>query len=241
MPFEGQPESGWPNAGRLSALNIRRAIDESLKRLQTDHIDLIQFHHVDRDTPWEEIWQACEVATQQGKIIYVGSSNFSGWHIAQAQAAAAQRNFLGLVSEQSFYNLLTRDIEREVIPAAQHYGLGIIPWSPLLGGLLGGVIKKERDGVRRYEGRAKEALETHRNQLTDYENLADDLGVEPGELGLAWLLHRPGITAPIIGPRTADQFDSAVHAVELKLEQGVMDRLDEIFPGYKTAPEDYAW
>ncbi|GAB3914375.1 oxidoreductase [Microlunatus endophyticus] len=240
MPFEGADDS-WPNAGKLSAVNIRRAIDESLKRLQTDHIDLIQFHHVDRDTPWEEIWQAMEVATQQGKIIYVGSSNFSGWHIAQAQAAAAQRNFLGLVSEQSFYNLMTRDIEREVIPAAQHYGLGIIPWSPLLGGLLGGVVKKEREGVRRYEGRAKEALEANRDALTDYENLADELGVEPGDLGLAWLLHRPGITAPIIGPRTADQFDSAVRAVELRLEQGVLDRLDEIFPGYKTAPEDYAW
>jgi aryl-alcohol dehydrogenase-like predicted oxidoreductase len=241
MPFEGQPESGWPNAGKLSAVNIRRSIDASLKRLQTDHIDMIQFHHVDRDTPWEEIWQACEVAVEQGKIIYVGSSNFSGWHIAQAQGAAQQRNFLGLVSEQSFYNLLTRDIEREVIPAAQYYGLGIIPWSPLLGGLLGGVVKKERDGVRRYEGRAKQALEEHRNALTEYENLADELDVEPGDLGLAWLLHRPGVTAPIIGPRTADQFDSAVRAVDLKLEKGVLDRLDEIFPGYKTAPEDYAW
>ncbi len=241
MPFDGQPESGWPNSGKLSALNIRRAIDESLKRLQTDHIDLIQFHHVDRETPWEEIWQACEVAVQQGKILYVGSSNFSGWHIAQAQAAAAERNFLGLVSEQSFYNLMTRDIEREVIPAAEHYGLGIIPWSPLLGGLLGGVVKKEREGVRRYEGRAKDALEQNRDALTEYENLADDLGVEPGELGLAWLLHRPGVTAPIIGPRTADQLDSAVRAADVKLEKGVLDRLDEIFPGYKTAPEDYAW
>jgi len=128
-----------------------------------------------------------------------------------------------------------------VIPAAQYYGLGIIPWSPLLGGLLGGVVKKERDGVRRYEGRAKQALEEHRNALTEYENLADELDVEPGDLGLAWLLHRPGVTAPIIGPRTADQFDSAVRAVDLKLEKGVLDRLDEIFPGYKTAPEDYAW
>jgi aryl-alcohol dehydrogenase-like predicted oxidoreductase len=241
MPFEGQPEAGWPNSGKLSAVNIRRAIDASLKRLQTDYIDLIQFHHVDRDTPWEEIWQACETAVTQGKITYVGSSNFSGWHIAQAQAAAEKRNFLGLVSEQSFYNLLTRDIEREVVPAAQYYGLGIIPWSPLLGGLLGGVIKKERDGVRRYEGRAKEALEKHRDALTEYENLADELGVAPGDLGLAWTLHRPGITAPIIGPRIQDQLDSAIRAVELKLEQASLDRLDQIFPGYKTAPEDYAW
>ncbi len=145
---------GWPNSGKLSALNIRRALDASLRRLQTDYVDLYQFHHIDRATPWDEIWQAVEVAVQQGKIIYAGSSNFAGWHIAQAQAAAAERNLLGLVSEQSLYNLMVRDIELEVIPAAEHYGLGIIPWSPLQGGLLGGVIKKENAGVRRQEGRA---------------------------------------------------------------------------------------
>ena len=137
----------WPNNQRLSALNIRRAVDASLKRMQTDYIDLYQMHHIDRTTPWEEIWQAMEVLVAQGKIIYVGSSNFGGWHIAQAQAAAASRNFMGLVSEQSIYNLVTRDIEREVIPAAQHYGIGLLPWSPLHGGLLGGVLKKERLGT----------------------------------------------------------------------------------------------
>jgi len=240
MPFEGAAD-GWPNEGKLSAANIRRSIDASLKRLQTDYLDLIQFHHVDRDTPWEEIWQACEAAVTQGKITYVGSSNFSGWHIAQAQAAAEKRNFVGLVSEQSLYNLVVRDIEREVIPAAEHYGLGIIPWSPLGGGLLGGVIKKEREGVRRYEGRSKEALETHREALTEYEDLADELDAEPGELGLAWLLHRPGVTAPIIGPRVQDQLDSALRAVETTLDQATLDRLDELFPGHRTAPEDYAW
>ena len=142
----------WPNEGKLSALNIRRALDASLRRLQTDYVDLYQFHHIDRNTPWEEIWQAIEVAVQAGKILYVGSSNFAGWHIADAQAAAARRNLMGLASEQSLYNLLVRDIELEVVPAAEHYGLGIIPWSPLQGGLLGGVIKKENTGVRRLEG-----------------------------------------------------------------------------------------
>src|SRR6478735_6046476 len=151
----------WPNGGKLSALNIRRALDASLKRLQTDYIDLYQFHHVDRDTPWEEIWQAVEVAVQQGKILYSGSSNFAGWHIAQAQEAAARRGYLGLVSEQSLYNLFMRQVELEVIPAAQQYGLGLMPWSPLQGGLLGGVLKKERQGVRRTEGRAAETLKKH--------------------------------------------------------------------------------
>lgn len=231
----------WPNSGKLSALNIRRALDASLKRLQTDYIDLYQFHHIDRATPWEEIWQAVDVAISQGKILYAGSSNFAGWHIAQAQQAAKERHSVGLVSEQSLYNLMARTIELEVIPAAEHYGLGIIPWSPLHGGLLGGVIRKQNEGVRRLEGRSAQTLADHRDQVQAYEDLAAELGTEPAELGLAWLLSRPAVTAPIIGPRTADQLDGAVRAVELTLDTATLDTLDEIFPGHKTAPEDYAW
>ena len=231
----------WPNSGKLSALNIRRALDASLKRLQTDYIDLYQFHHIDRATPWEEIWQAVDVAISQGKILYAGSSNFAGWHIAQAQQAAKERHSVGLVSEQSLYNLMARTIELEVIPAAEHYGLGIIPWSPLHGGLLGGVIRKQNEGVRRLEGRSAQTLADHRDQVQAYEDLAAELGTEPAELGLAWLLSRPAVTAPIIGPRTADQLDGAVRAVELTLDTATLDKLDEIFPGHKTAPEDYAW
>jgi aryl-alcohol dehydrogenase-like predicted oxidoreductase len=231
----------WPNNGKLSALNIRRALDASLTRLQTDYIDLYQFHHIDRATPWEEIWQAVEVAVAQGKILYSGSSNFAGWHIAQAQEAADRRGYLGLVAEQSLYNLMARSIELEVIPAAEHYGLGLIPWSPLHGGLLGGVIRKQNEGVRRLEGRSAQTLEEHRDQVQAYEDLAADLGIEPGELALAWLLSRPAVTAPIIGPRIAAQLDSAVRAVELRLDDPTVARLDEIFPGHRTAPEDYAW
>jgi aryl-alcohol dehydrogenase-like predicted oxidoreductase len=231
----------WPNEGKLSALNIRRALDASLRRLQTDYIDLYQFHHIDRNTPWDEIWQAIEVAVQAGKILYVGSSNFGGWHIADAQAAAARRNLIGLVSEQSLYNLIVRDIELEVVPAAEHYGLGIIPWSPLQGGLLGGVIKKENTGVRRLEGRAAQSLAERRDEIQAYEDLAEEVGAEPGALALAWLLTRPAVTAPIIGPRTRDQLDSALAALELSLSAEHLSRLDEIFPGRRTAPEDYAW
>ena len=231
----------WPNDGKLSALNIRRACDASLKRLQTDYIDLYQMHHIDRGTGWDEIWEAMEVLRAQGKILYVGSSNFAGWHIAKAQAAAARRNFMGLVSEQSHYNLLTRQIELEVVPAAQDYGLGLIPWSPLAGGLLGGVVRKERDGSRRYGDMVKRTLEAKRPQLEAYEDLCAELGEEPGAVGLAWLLTRPGVTGPIVGPRTPEQFDSALHAVDVTLDDKVLARLDEIFPGHKTAPEDYAW
>lgn len=230
-----------PNESKLSALNIRRALDASLKRLQTDYIDVYQFHHVDRNTPWDEIWQAIEVAVQQGKILYSGSSNFAGWHIAQAQEAAARRNYNGLVSEQSIYNLLTRNVELEVIPAAQQYGLGLIPWSPLHGGLLGGVLKKEREGVRRLEGRAAETLKKHEDQIRQYEDLADDLGHEPGDVALAWLLHQPAVTAPIVGPRTQEQLDAAIRALDVILDADALKRIDDIFPGHRTAPEDYAW
>src|ERR1700734_3389200 len=197
----------WPNEGKLSALNIRRACDASLRRLQTDYIDLYHMHHIDRDPPWEEIWQAMEVLVAQGKILYVGSSNFAGWHLAQANDTAAARGFFGLVSEQSIYNLLTRDIELEVLPAAIEYGVGVIPWSPLDGGLLGGGLKKEREGRRRVAGRAKERIERHRDQIAAYEDLCDELAEEPANVALAWLLDQEGVTGPIIGPPTLAPLD----------------------------------
>ena len=231
----------WPNNDKLSALNIRRACDASLARLQTDHIDLYQMHHVDRETPWEEIWQAMDVLVQQGKILYVGSSNFAGWDLARANEAAARRHSFGLVSEQSIYNLLTREVELEVLPAAKAYGLGVIPWSPLQGGLLGGVLRKEREGSRRNAPRQQSVIDEHREQLGAYEDLCEELGEEPATVALAWLLTRPAVTGPIIGPRTSEQLDGALRALELRLEDKVLDRLDEIFPGYKPAPEHYAW
>ncbi|MEU6088909.1 aldo/keto reductase [Streptomyces sp. NPDC047085] len=237
-------ETVWPNFDKLSALNIRRAVDASLKRLQTDYIDLYQFHHVDRDTPFDEIWQAVDVLVQQGKILYAGSSNFPGYKIAQANETAARRGgTIGLVSEQCLYNLAERRAEMEVIPAAQEYGLGVIPWSPLHGGLLGGVIKKEAQGGRRASGRAADTLAdpAARAQIQSYEDLLDKHGLEPGEVGLAWLLTRPGVTGPIVGPRTAEQLESALRAVELKLSEELLTGLDEIFPGPGPSPEAFAW
>jgi aryl-alcohol dehydrogenase-like predicted oxidoreductase len=235
------PMGDWPNEGGLSALNIRRACDASLQRMQTDYIDIYQMHHIDRRTGWDEIWEAMEVLRVQGKILYVGSSNFAGWHIAKAQAAAAERHFMGLVSEQSIYNLLVRNVESEVLPAAADYGLGVIAWSPLQGGLLGGVVRKQRDGVRRYEGRAAASIETHRPQLEQYEDLCAELGHEPSTVALAWLLTRPAVAAPIIGPRTMEQLEGALESVEITLPDEALAKLDELFPGHKTAPEDYAW
>jgi aryl-alcohol dehydrogenase-like predicted oxidoreductase len=238
----------WPNQNRLSALNIRRAVDGSLRRLRTDFIDVYQMHHIDRATPWDEIWEAFSVLHQQGKVLYFGSSNFAGWHLAQAQEAARARHFLGLVSEQSLYNLLSRWVELEVLPAARHYGLGVIPWSPLHGGLLGGVLRKQREGggSRSNSGRSADSLAEHRDTIEAYEKLAAELGEDPANLALAWLLHQDGVTGPIIGPRTADQLEGSLRALEIKLDEKTLANLDELFPapgpnGAKPAPEAYAW
>lgn len=233
--------SDWPNDTFLSARSIRLACDASLKRLQTDYIDLYQMHHIDLNTPFEEIFEAMEVLRAQGKIIYVGSSNFAGWQIARACEIAKQRNFLGPVSEQSIYNLATREVELEVLPSCREYGVGVIPWSPLHGGVLGGMARKEREGSRRYKGRAKDLLEAKREQIEAYEDYCEEIGREPGDVALAWLLAQPGVTAPIIGPRTTEQLDAAHRALEVELSDKDLARLDEIWPGYKTAPEHYAW
>jgi aryl-alcohol dehydrogenase-like predicted oxidoreductase len=222
-------------------LHIRRACEESLRRLQTDHIDLYQMHHVDPESPWEEIWQAMETLVQQGKVIYVGSSNFGGWHLAAAQETAKHRNFLGLVSEQSLYNLSARMIELEVVPASRKYGIGIIPWSPLAGGLLGGVLEKAKEG-RRSGPDAEKRIEKLRPQLEAYEKFCKDLGEKPADVALAWLLKNPVVTAPIIGPRTIDQFSGSLRALEMNLDTDQMKKLDEIWPGPGgEAPWAYAW
>ncbi|MCZ7540778.1 MAG: aldo/keto reductase [Anaerolineae bacterium] len=231
----------WPNESRLSAYHIRRACEESLRRLQTDHIDLYQMHHIDRNTPWEEVWQAMEQLVREGKVIYVGSSNFAGWHIAQAQGIAASRHFMGLVSEQSLYNLSARMIELEVIPACQAFGLGLIPWSPLGGGLLAGALQGEGEG-RRTEERIHQRAEDARAQLEQYEQFCAGRGEHPADVALAWLLHQPAVTAPIIGPRTMEQLTGSLRALEIALSEDDLKALDAIWPGPGgPAPEAYAW
>ena len=231
----------WPNQSHLSAVHIRQAVEQSLRRLQTDHIDLYQMHHIDRDTSWPEIWQAMEVLVQQGKVVYVGSSNFAGWNLAQAMETANTRHFLGLVSEQSLYNLNARMIELEVIPVCKHFGLGLIPWSPLAGGLIGGILEKTEQGRRASEDIQKN-IEKFRPRLEAYEAFCRDLGEKPADVGLAWLLKNPVVTAPIIGPRTLEQLNGTLRALELILSEDALKKLDEIFPGPGgQAPEAYAW
>ena len=230
-----------PNDRGLSARHIRHACDESLRRLRTDRIDLYQMHHVDRDAPWDEVWQAMEQLVTAGKVLYVGSSNFAGWHIAQANAAAAHRHFLGLVSEQSLYNLAARTIELEVLPACRAHGVGVIPWSPLAGGLLGGVLG-EADKGRRSSERIRKRVEERRAQLEAWEGFCRELGEKPADVALAWLLDSPAVTAPIIGPRTIAQLEGSLRALEIALSPDHRAALDRIWPGPGgEAPEAYAW
>lgn len=231
------PMEDWPNSGRLSALAIRRQCDASLKRLRTDYIDLYQFHHIDRDTRWEEIWEAVEVLRMQGKVLYTGSSNFAGWHLALANSVAQHRNQLGLICEQSIYNLINRSIESELIPAAEHYGVSVLPWSPLHGGALAGAAP----GMRRRDGRGADARRRNRAQLDDYQKLCAEIGHQPAGVALAWLLHQPAVAAPIVGPRTREHLAAAVAALDVELGPDALATLDQIFPGHQPAPEDYAW
>jgi aryl-alcohol dehydrogenase-like predicted oxidoreductase len=237
-----QPMGTGPNDKYLSAYHIRRACEASLKRLKTDHIDLYQMHHVDRATPWEEIWQAMEQLIREGKITYVGSSNFAGWDIATAQSVAASRHLLGLASEQSLYNLAQRTIELEVIPALRHFGIGLIPWSPVGKGLLGGVLKQEFTVGRRASPRLRAQIDRVRPQLEAYERLCAELGEAPAVVAQAWLLHNPAVTAVMNGPRTLEQWRLSLKAPSVNLPDEVLARLDAIWPGPGgEAPSAYAW
>lgn len=230
-----------PNDRGLSAYHIRTACEDSLRRLQTDHIDLYQMHHIDRDTPVDEILQAMEQLTREGKVVYIGSSNFPAWHIAEFQMAARHRNFLGLVSEQCIYSLADRMTELEVLPAAEHFGLGVIPWSPLGGGMLAGILKEPTEGRRSGDWAAKK-LAKHRGKVEQYEAFCEEVGLDPANVALAWVLANPLITSPIIGPRTIDQLLAAVKCLELKLEEAAIQRLDEIWPGPGgPSPQAYSW
>ena len=242
-------KTNWPNFGGLSALHIRKACEASLQRLQTDYIDLYQFHHIDRNTPWDEIWGAIEKLVQDGKILYAGSCNFAGWHIARAQEAAMRRNFLGLVSEQSLYNLMERTVELEVLPACQEYGLGVLPWSPLAGGLLAGPLEKSQREGRRFENdtllghtRREKRISGNLSRFKEYESLCAELGEKPTDIALAWLLAQPAVTAPVIGLRNREQFEGSMRALEIAMTPDLLEKLDILFPGPGApAPEAYAW
>lgn len=234
-----EPMSDDINDRGLSARHIQAACEASLRRLGVDHIDLYQMHHIDRAAPPEEIWQAMDRLIAQGKITYVGSSNFPGWAIARFNERAAHSGRLGLVSEQGLYNLLERRAELEVLPACRAYGVGMIVWSPLAGGLLAG--RSEDASGRRASVQAGEVARVHAVRLQAFDALCQELGIAPGLLATAWLLQQPGVTSVIAGPRRRDQLSSLLGAADLQLDDSVLQRLDEVFPSCGPAPEAYAW
>jgi aryl-alcohol dehydrogenase-like predicted oxidoreductase len=234
-----QPMSDDVNDRGLSARHIRMACEASLKRLNVDHIDLYQMHHIDRAAPAEEIWQAMDQLISQGKITYLGSSNFPGWKIAQMNEKAQARHSLGLVSEQSLYNLVERSAELEVIPACKEYGLGVITWSPLSGGLL---ALNDDDGTGRRQSKSiKSAAQSRSDQLSRYGDLCKSIGETPTAVALAWLLNQGGVTSNIIGPGSRAQLASVLHVPTMQISQETLATIDEIFPPIGTAPEAYAW
>ena len=234
-----EPMSDEVNDRGLSARHIQIACDASLQRLGVEHIDLYQMHHIDRATPIDEIWMAMERLIAQGKITYVGSSNFPGWAIAQANERAAARQTFGLIAEQSLYNLIERRVELEVLPACREYGLGLIPWSPLAGGLLAGA-GSGADGRRQSAG-MQQAIAARADQLGSFQSLCAQFEESPSSVALAWVLHQPGVAATIIGPGSIEQLESVLHVPDIQLTAQTLAQLDEIFPACGPAPEAYAW
>lgn len=237
------PVGDGPNDRGLSAKHIRLACEASLKRLKTDYIDLYQMHHIDRAAPWEEIWQAMGQLQAAGKVLYVGSSNFAGWHIAAASEAARRWQRLGLVTEQSTYSLAKRMIELEVIPACRSYGMSVLAYSPLGGGVLA-VPPSEVAGprTRRDSVHSRQLLGDCRAAVEAFHGLCHQRGVAAARVALAWVLGRGSHIIPVIGPRTREHLQVALDALANPLDEDWQTRLSELFPGPGgEAPEAYAW
>ncbi len=231
-----------PNERGLSKYHIVRACEESLTRLQTDRIDLYQMHHVERTTPYEEIWEAMEQLVREGKVLYIGSSNFAGWDIAKSQAKANDRNFMGSISEQHKYSLSCRLPELEVLPSSYDHGIGVIPWSPLDGGLLGGNALDPGKKSRSIDKTQQVRVEKLRSNIEQYHAFCEELGESPADVAIAWLLHNEAVAAPIIGPRNVEQLVGIANAVNVKLNEESLKKLDEIWPGPGgDAPAAYSW
>lgn len=232
------PSEGPNGSNGLSAYKIKRHIDGTLERLQTDRLDIYYMHHIDPNVTWDEVWGAFEDLVHQGKVTYIGSSNFGARHLCYAQAAAQNRHFLGLVGEQCQYNLLHRLPEIELIPTAKDLGIGILPWSPLAGGMLSGnYIKGSRRGPVMRD--AERPVPTA--QLEKYEAMCAEIGESPADVAIAWLLQNPAVTSVVIGPSSVEQFEKTLHSIDIELHNDFIKQLDDIFPGYEEAPQAYSW
>jgi 1-deoxyxylulose-5-phosphate synthase len=225
------PEGTAPNWGGLSRKHILAGIDASLRRLGTDYVDLYQIHRWDPRTPIEETMEALHDVVRAGKARYLGASSMHAWQFAKAQRVAERHGWTPFVSMQNHYNLLYREEEREMIPQCQDMGVGVIPWSPLARGMLAGT--RTRDGQRRTTRAASDSFADHLYTDDDFEivdrvaEVARERGVSPAQVALAWLLHQPGVTAPIVGATKLAHLEDAIAAAELTLSEEEAARLEE--------------
>ncbi len=233
----------------ISAYKVRKQAEDSLRRLQTDHLDLYQVHHIDRHVTDEEFWGTFGRLQAAGDIIYVGTSNFPGWGLTRFQMAAEQRGSLGIVSEQHMYNLLCRYAELEVLPAAERLGIGLLPYMPLAGGLLTGK-KKAQPGTRTSDVESEYGLSlTEDAPFAAFSSLCDEIGEPEHVVAIAWVLAQPAVSSAIVGVRTLDHLQGLNRAAELELDEETLTRLDSIFDigagrplrSGKPSPEAYAW
>jgi aryl-alcohol dehydrogenase-like predicted oxidoreductase len=238
-----------PNDERgISKYKVKKHLEDSLKRLQTDHLDLYQVHHVDRHITADEFFEIFEGAKTDGKILYLGTSNFPGWKLAQLQTEAKYRGSLGIVSEQTQYNLLNRLPELEVMPACEASGIGLFPYMPLAGGLLTGKVTTEENTRTSEVAKEYNVMVGSDEKLLAYSKLCSELGAPPTAVAIAWVLSHPVVSSAIVGIRTLEHLDVLDEAANLYLPEDFLERLEELFninEGRRIkngpAPEAYAW
>ncbi|MFI7120506.1 aldo/keto reductase [Amycolatopsis sp. NPDC049868] len=226
---------GDPNSGGGQRKSLFASVEASLRQLDTDYIDLLYLHLWDFTTPVEEILRGMDDLVRQGKVLYVGISNTPAWEVSRMQAIADLRGWSPLIALQIEYNLIERTGERDLIPMAREMGLGVVPWSPLAGGVLTGKYSRgdmsatpSEDGTRKNFNLALGTLTERNLAIVDVvKEVAADLGRTPAQIGLAWTLRNPGVTAPIIGARTTEQLEDNLGALEVELTASQLARLDE--------------
>jgi len=223
-----------PNDRGLSRKHLMSAIDASLRRLGTDYVDLYQIHRYDAETPIEETLRALDDIVRTGKARYIGGSSMSAWQFTKALYLADRHGWTRFVSMQNHYNLVYREEEREMLPLCREEGIGVIPWSPLARGFLAGNRRPSDKGTT---ARAQTDDIAHRLYYTESDfkivervvALADRRGVSPAQIALAWLLHQPGVTAPIVGASKMEQLDQAIAAVDITLTEDDRRELEELY------------
>lgn len=223
-----------PNASGNSFRHVVEACEASLRRLGTDYIDLYQIHRPQPSLPIDETLRGLDQLVRSGKVRYIGCSTFAAWQVCEAYYVAKNLGSAAFSTEQPPYNLLDRRIERELLPFCRTYGMGVIPWSPLAGGMLSGkyLDSKPEEGRYAKSDPANRLEKLPEEKLRKFGDLADQAGMSMATLSLAWVANQPGITCPIIGARSASQLEESVAACEMRLEEALMRSIDQIFaPG----------